>query len=349
MSCLTWNCRGLGNLHTGKELVEIVQAKDPAVVFLAETLTDDARLEFIQSSIGFDHRWVVPRVGRSGGLVMYWKDSINVKVEGSDRYYIDAVIDKNSENEWRITGFYGEPDIARRHEAWSKLRSLNSQSEKPWLCVGDFNEIVRRDEKLGGPSRPHWQMQQFREVIDECGFMDLGFEGSKFTWSKHFEDGRSIWERLDRCLVTNSWFMRFAGLKVFHLTCSSLDHVPILISLSGLIPPVQKKLFRFKQMWLSNSSCEEVMFSAWGSGSGHGDGEDILRKVKRCGRDLGHWEKNVFGNVRMELNRLKKVLAKEERVAIVSGNNLRIRQIKRDIEVLQEREATMWAQRSRIL
>ncbi|XP_030970111.1 uncharacterized protein LOC115990416 [Quercus lobata] len=191
-------------------------------------------------------------------------------------------------------------------------------------------------------------MQQFREVIDECGFMDLGFDGLKFTWSKHFEDGRSIWERLDRCLVTNSWFMRFVGLRVFHLTCMSSDHVPILISLSGLIPPVWKKLFRFKQMWLSNSSCEDVVFSAWGSGSGHGDGGDILRKVERCGKDLGHWEKNVFGNVKMELNRLKKVLAKEERVAMFSGNNFQVRQIKKDIEILQEREATMWAQRSRV-
>ena len=123
--------------------------------------------------------------------------------------------------------------------------------------------------------------------------------------------------------------MRFVSSRVFHLTCMSSDHVPILISLSGLIPPVRKKLFRFKQMWLSNSSCEDEVFSAWGSGSGHGDGGDILRKVERCGKDLGHWEKNVFGNVKMELNRLKKVLAKEERAAMFSGNNFQVRQIKK--------------------
>ena len=192
-------------------------------------------------------------------------------------------------------------------------------------------------------------MQQFREVIDECGFMDLGFEGLKLTWSKHFEDGRSIWERLDTCLVTNSWFMRFASSRVFHLTCTSSDHGPILISLSGLIPPVQKKLIHFERMWLSNSSSEEVVFSAWGSGNGQDDGGDILRKVERGGKDLGHWEKNVFGNVRMELNQLKKTLAKEERAAMISGNNFQVRQIKKDIEVLQEREVTMWAQRSRVL
>ena len=119
MSCLAWNCHGLRNLCTGRELGEIIRAKDPFVVFLVKTFIDDARLEFVQRSIGFDHRWVVPRVERSGGLVLYWKASIDLMVEGLDRYYIDAVIDKNTENEWRLTGFYGEPNTARRHEAWT--------------------------------------------------------------------------------------------------------------------------------------------------------------------------------------------------------------------------------------
>ena len=46
---------------------------------------------------------------------------------------------------------------------------------------------------------------------------------------------------------------------------------------------------------------------------------------------------------------MKNPLAKEERVAMVSGNNFRVRQIKKGSEVMQDREATMWAQRSRIL
>ena len=35
MSCLVWNCRGLGKPRTGRELGEIIQAKDPSVVFIA--------------------------------------------------------------------------------------------------------------------------------------------------------------------------------------------------------------------------------------------------------------------------------------------------------------------------
>ena len=91
------------------------------------------------------------------------------------------------------------------------------------------------------------------------------------------------------------------------------------------------------------------MVSAWGNGSEIEVEGEILRKVEKCGKDLVQWEKNVFGNVRLELSRLKKDLAKEERAAMVSENNCRARQIKKEIKVLQDRAAMMWVQRSQIL
>ena len=36
-------------------------------------------------------------------------------------------------------------------------------------------------------------------------------------------------------------------------------------------------------------------------------------------------------------------------MAVLSGDNTQVRQLKNDIEVLRDREETMWAQRSRIL
>ena len=206
---LAWNYRGLENLRIGRELVDIIRAKDPSVICLVETMTDAARLELVQKNINFDHRWMVPTQGRGGGLVMFWKSTINPKVEGSHQYYIDATIDKGTDNEWHLTGFYSELETSKRREAWEILRQLNSCQGVLWLCVGDFNEITKQDEKLGGAFKPHNQMQLFRDVINECNFMNLGYVGPKFTWNKHFESGHSIWERLDRGLATNSWFLKF--------------------------------------------------------------------------------------------------------------------------------------------
>ena len=103
----------------------------------------------------------MPREDRGGGLVLFWKSSINFRIEDSHKYYNDASIDENTSNEWRLTGFYGELETAKRCEAWNKLRSLNSSLEISWLCVGDFNEITKQDEKLRGATRPHFQMQLF--------------------------------------------------------------------------------------------------------------------------------------------------------------------------------------------
>ena len=60
--------------------------------------------------------------------------------------------------EWGFTGFYGEPKTHRRIEAWNKLRGLNSRLNVPWLCAGDFSEIIKKDEKLGGALKSHNHM-----------------------------------------------------------------------------------------------------------------------------------------------------------------------------------------------
>ena len=113
-------------------------------------------------------------------------------MEDSSKYYIDVCIDKNTVQEWRFTGFYGELETAKRSNAYDSSCRLNHHPNTLWLCAGDFNELVRQDETLGGAIQSNNQMQLFRDVLDECGFMDLGFVGPKFTWSRHFEDGRSI-------------------------------------------------------------------------------------------------------------------------------------------------------------
>ena len=102
-------------------------------------------------------------------------------------------------------------------------------------------------------------MQLFQDVINECSFMDLGFVGLKFTWARHFEDGRSIWERLDRGLANNGWFLKFLGARVHHLHCNSSDHCPLLIVLAPLDIPQRKKPFHFEEMWLSHPNCGETV------------------------------------------------------------------------------------------
>ena len=101
-------------------------------------------------------------------------------------------MNKGKDDTWRFTGFYGEPDTRNHHISWATIHRLKARHSLPWICVGDFNEITRAHEKLGGRLCPFRQMQDFRDVLDECGFRDLGYVGGKFTWCNGQRDGHTI-------------------------------------------------------------------------------------------------------------------------------------------------------------
>ena len=128
---------------------------------------------------------------------------------------------------------------------------------------GDFNEITRTEEKLGGWLRPNSQMQGFWDVIDEVGFKDLGYVDDRFTWAKHYLDGSVIWECLDKALGTRAWISMFPAFQVVHLECGMSDHKPIQILPLG-ITAQQNKPWRFELAWLSEDGCHDTIKAAWG-------------------------------------------------------------------------------------
>ena len=131
MSCIVWNCKGLGNQLAVQELVELVQAKAPTIVLLAETLADEVRLDYVKERIRFDHKHVAPRITKGGGLVLFWRNDIEVEVVSSLLNHIDAIINKSSDSAWRFTGFYSEPETHKRHESWDLLHRLNGHNSLP--------------------------------------------------------------------------------------------------------------------------------------------------------------------------------------------------------------------------
>jgi hypothetical protein len=69
-----------------------------------------------------------------------------------------------------------------RHEVWNLLRFLAAEESEPWMCVGNFNEIVDITEKCRDGGRASGLMNAFKNTLDFCGLLDLGAYGPKFTW-----------------------------------------------------------------------------------------------------------------------------------------------------------------------
>ncbi|XP_074282902.1 uncharacterized protein LOC141607451 [Silene latifolia] len=103
------------------------------------------------------------------------------------------------EGTWRVTGFYGWPNVTERHLSWELLRVLSSQYDGPWVCIGDFNEVLFMTEMKEGV-RPQWQMNNFREAVDDCGLRDVDFEGYMFTYDNGQAEDDNRQSRIDRAL-----------------------------------------------------------------------------------------------------------------------------------------------------
>ena len=124
-------------------------------------------------------------------------------------------------------------------------------------------------------------MMAFRDVLDECGFMDLGFVGDKFTW-KGKRAGGLVLERLDRVVASNDWFSLNPGTKVRHLNTHSSDHKAIVIKMEGIVPRSNQP-FKFEQMCLKDKGCSKTVNSAWGPSTRNATMPLIAGKIKNCG------------------------------------------------------------------
>ena len=128
---------------------------------------------------------------------MFWKKEANIQINSYSHHHINSIVNADMENTLRFTVFYGYSETHRHHESWNLLHLLHQQSSLPWCCVGDYNELTSIDEKVGGVIRSERQMQDFRDAIETCGFIDLGFVGKPFTWCNNRLGSTRIWERLD--------------------------------------------------------------------------------------------------------------------------------------------------------
>ena len=150
MNPISWNCRGLRNPRSVWALHDLVRRWNPKVIFLIETKAKTRRMERIKSRLGFANGLIVPYVGRKGGLA--WE--VDLEIKSYSQNHIDAIInDEEHSFKWRLTGFYGHLETHRRYESWHLLAFLNNQLHLPWLCLGDFNEILSNAEKSGGAIR----------------------------------------------------------------------------------------------------------------------------------------------------------------------------------------------------
>ncbi|KAK2639028.1 hypothetical protein Ddye_026823 [Dipteronia dyeriana] len=141
-------------------------------------------MEHLRIKLGFTGKLVVNCSEKSCGLCLFWNVAFKVELLSFLVAHIDVRLFSSCKYWWRLIGFYGNPDTNQRTHFWTLLRRLAGMVSLPWICLGDFNEILDGVEKMGGIPKNCNLLSDSWETRDDCGLEDLGYIGPKVMRSK---------------------------------------------------------------------------------------------------------------------------------------------------------------------
>ncbi|KAG7599606.1 Endonuclease/exonuclease/phosphatase superfamily [Arabidopsis suecica] len=295
--------------------------------------------------LGFENSFRVDAAGQSGGLWLLWRNSVGtVVVEESSDQFIYATVTNGTEKV-HVIAVYAAPTVTRRSGLWGQLTTVIQNVDGPLIIGGDFNTIIRVDERTGGSGRLSTDSLAFGEWCNNLSLIDMGFRGNKFTWRRGKEESTFVAKRLDRILCCPQARLQWQEAIVSHLPFLSSDHAPLYIQLCPESKgDPRRRPFRFEAAWMKHESFKELLNQSW---NGNIRTPDALKKLRDV---LKRWNKDVFGDVHkrkeqlvseikivqdaLELNQTDDLLKKEEELI-------------KEFEVVLEQEEVLWFQKSR--
>ncbi|XP_019258278.1 PREDICTED: uncharacterized protein LOC109236539 [Nicotiana attenuata] len=207
----------------------MVRLLKPAMLVLLETKM--ANHQALAQALDFEIIIQSLAVGLSGGIVFMWKEEL-VAVEEvvTTPQGIHAMVKvKPDHPPWLFSAIYASNLISERKLLWEQLTTIARTTTHNWFIGGDFNEVLKARDKFGGNPINLNRSNQFWNYINKCNLIDLGYKGSKYTWTnKRYTSGNTlILERIDRCFANEGWIKQHPEASVLHLPRTHTDQCPL--------------------------------------------------------------------------------------------------------------------------
>lgn len=185
-------------------------------------------------------------------------------------------------------------------------------------------------------------MDRFRDVVNFCGFKDLCYSGSDFTWCNMQTGDSWVYLRLDRALATSEWIDKFGEVRVNHLVESTSDHCALLVADHRVPKQPHARRFHFEAIWAKCEECKDIIEVAWYNADNVITAEGLVVALNTCAVDLKAWSLATFGQIP------KKIQEKRKRLnfLVQSGKDGllgdEINQTRKEINDLLDSEEVYW-------
>ena len=132
---------------------ELHRRHRPNILIIIEPRIAEARGQGVIDTLPYSHSSRVNPAGFSRGIWLLWNEgpSFSVEIITCSEHSIHALIKVHSPSlSFLFTAVYAPPQFNRRKSFWDYLQNLAVNISLPWLLLGDFNDMISEEEKLGG-------------------------------------------------------------------------------------------------------------------------------------------------------------------------------------------------------
>uniref|UniRef100_A0A452YJM3 Endonuclease/exonuclease/phosphatase domain-containing protein n=2 Tax=Aegilops tauschii subsp. strangulata TaxID=200361 RepID=A0A452YJM3_AEGTS len=248
---------------------------------------------------------------------------------------------------WWMSVVYGPQEDEEKIAFLQEIRDIRADCPGPWMLCGDFNLILRDEDKNNGNLNRR-MMGRFRRLVNDLALKEVYLNGRRFTWSN--EQTPPTLVHLDRVFCTVDWEDAHGDCHLRCLASVVSDHCPLLLDCAPT--HVAHRRFHFEDFWLRLDGFHDTVAAAWGSVLDPDPFRRLMLRLQSTARALTSWSAKSKGCIRDKMAISRELISRfdktqEDRTLSPPEGWLR-KQLKISYLGLASLERTIARQRARI-
>ncbi|XP_062100693.1 uncharacterized protein LOC133806616 [Humulus lupulus] len=239
---------------------------------------------------------------KGGRIIVSWNPSmflVNIFHCTSQLMHLEVVTVSNKES-FLVTFVYAFNEEIGRNMLWADLKEVATIVRNPWLLLGDFNDILSVEERIGS-GKTHHCSGAFKECMDYCQMEDVKFSGAFFTWNNKQGPETRVYSKMDRVMGNQAWLDRYQNAEVTFMNEGSFDHCPALLQ---VYPEVRsgRKPFRYFRMWQKAPGFLEKLREVWQEQVYGAPMFQLVQKLRKFKGNLKDLNKVETGDINVDVS-----------------------------------------------
>ncbi|XP_019166530.1 PREDICTED: uncharacterized protein LOC109162265 [Ipomoea nil] len=288
------------NMNAGQEQIQPQKSAKRGIVCLIEPFKELSEIGHWAVMLGFENRFC-----GSDKTWVFWDRGVTlISIEIGDQLInLEATVPEIGN--FNISFIYAKCDRSIRLNLWEQIESMaeGPMKDQKWSLIGDFNCILKSEEKRGGQPYSMWKSRDFQNCVDSARLREVVFYGNPFTWWNGRRGEQAVWERLDRGFVNENWE---GSLKthIHHYAKLTSDHSPLIMSVEPQVR-MSRRPFSFLNSWGEHEQFLGIVREAWQERVNGNEMYTFMTKLKRVKEVLKKWNWETFGNIFKKVEELE--------------------------------------------